>query len=147
MASLSTVDSWYITSATSWASATSGRSSPHKREDTYCFTLLRAHFLKSTSSSPTGVGVAPSGLPPLDAQPFHATSASGPSPSTSSSDKRPTPPSSSVSKGCSALYQDTIKGEVSRTSLMLFSSAITEKRSSYLTDQASRQQSTKQPVH
>ena len=119
VASLPTVGSWYGTSATLWASATSGRSLPLRREDTCCFTLLRVCFLTSTSSSPTGVGATHSGLPTLDTWPFHTTPASGPSPSASSSDERPTSPSSSVSEGCSTLYQDTIKGEVSRTSLTL----------------------------
>ena len=109
-----------------WALAPSGRSFPLRRDYTCCFTLLRAHFLTITSPSPTGVGTALLGCPTLAAWPLHATPASGPSPSASSSDERPTSPLSSVSKGCSFLYQDTIKGEVSRTSLTLSSSATTE---------------------
>ena len=62
VASLSTAGSWY---GTSWASAPSGRSSPLRRADTCCFSLLRAHFLTTTSPSPTGVGVAQCGGPPL----------------------------------------------------------------------------------
>ena len=125
MASLSTAGSWYSTSATSQASAPSGKSSPHRRADTCCFILLSTHFLTTTSHSPTAVGVAPCGGPPLAAWPLHATPAPGSSPSASSSDKKPTFPLSSTSKGCSCLYQDTIKGEVDRTSLTLSSSATT----------------------
>ena len=110
VASLSTAGSWYGTSATSWASAPSGRSSLLRRANTCCFILLRTHLLTTTSPSPTRVGVAPHGGPSLAAWPLHATPASGSSPSASSSDERPTSPSSSVSEGCSFLYQDTIKG-------------------------------------
>ena len=72
VASLSTAVSWYGTSATLRASAPLGRSSPHRRADTCCFILLRAHLLTTTSPSPTGVGVANCGGPSLAAWPLHA---------------------------------------------------------------------------
>ena len=126
VASLSTAGNWYDTSATSWASAPCGKSSPHRRADTCCFILLSNHFLTTTSPSPTGVGVAPQGGPPLAAWPLHAIPGCQSIPSASSSEVRPTFTSSSVSDGWASFHHINISSETLSTSLTLSASAPTE---------------------
>ena len=87
----------YGTCATSQALTPFGRSSPLRRDDTCCFTLLRGLLLDDHLSFSQWSGGSPPGCPTLTAWPLCATPASGPSPSASSSDERPTSPSSSVS--------------------------------------------------
>ena len=125
VASLSTVGSWYGTSATLWASAPSGRSSLLRRVDTCCFILLRARLL-TTTSPPTGVGVAPHGGPSLAAWPLHAIPGCQSISSASSSEERPMFDPSSVSDGWASFHHDAISSETSRTSLTLSASVTTE---------------------